>query len=312
MIFSPGECIPFGFKKPSGGNTPGVGRFTPAAVLRSAAGRVLGENMPSSIRSRDNDKVKWAARLVAQSRFRRESGLFVLEGLRLCLDAVRTGRQPEAVFYTPERRNALGELLCVRDCYEVTGEVFAKISDTKSPQGVLCVLRQTPPAPFSPAIGDSYALLDRVQDPSNLGAIARTAEALGVRGLLVSGDGCDAYSPKAQRAGMGSLLRLPVWVFPSLIEPIGAMRSAGVPVFAAVPDAAARQVSDCDFSAGAGVVIGNEANGLRDEIIACCDARVTIPMAGRAESLNAAAAAAILLWEITRQQTHTADREVIG
>lgn len=256
--------------------------------------------MPLSIRSRDNEKVKWAARLVAQSRFRKESGLFVLEGLRLCLDAVRTGRKPVAVFYTPERREGLEELLDAGDCYEVTGPIFAKISDTESPQGVLCIMQQLPPPVFAPVAGQTYALLDRVQNPANLGAIARTAEALGVSGLVVSGDGCDVHSPKAQRAAMGSLLRLPVWVFPSLEEPIASLRSAGLPVYAAVPDESARQVFDLDFTCGAGVAIGNEANGLRPEIMACCNAMVTIPMAGRAESLNAAAAAAILLWEMTR------------
>ena len=256
--------------------------------------------MPLSIRSRDNDKVKWAARLVAQSRFRKETGLFVLEGLRLCLDAVRTGCRPVAVFYTAERRAGLDELLRQGDCFEVTGPVFSKISDTQSPQGVLCVLRQQEASAFAPAPDGHYVLLDRVQNPQNLGAVARTAEALGVQGLLVSGDGCDVYSPKAQRAAMGSLLRLPVWVYPSLEEPIGTMRSAGLPVYAAVPDSQARRVFDCDFTSGAGVVIGNEANGLRPEILECCDERVTIPMPGRAESLNAHAAAAILLWEMAR------------
>lgn len=236
----------------------------------------------------------------------------MLEGVRLCLDAVRSGYQPEAVFYTPDRQGELQGLSLACECYEVTREVFSKISDTKSPQGVLCILRQPSPAPFSPACGNTYALLDRVQDPANLGAIARTAEALGISGLVVTGDGCDVSSPKAQRAGMGALLRLPVWVFPSLDEPIGAMRRAGLPVYAAVPDRAARRVSECDFSRGAGMAIGNEANGLRDEIISCCDARVTIPMAGRAESLNAAAAAAILLWEMTREPTLSVRREVMG
>ena len=256
--------------------------------------------MPLSIRSRDNDKVKWAARLVAQSRFRKETGLFVLEGLRLCLDAVRTGCQPVAVFYTAERREGLDELLCQRDCFEVTAAVFSKISDTQSPQGVLCVLRQQEAPAFVPAPDGHYVLLDRVQNPQNLGAVARTAEALGVQGLLVSGDGCDVYSPKAQRAAMGSLLRLPVWVYPSLEEPIRAMHSSGLPVYAAVPDSRARRVYDCDFTGGVGMVIGNEANGLRPEILECCDERVTIPMPGRAESLNAHAAAAILLWEMAR------------
>ena len=258
--------------------------------------------MVQPIQSRDNDKVKWAAKLVAKSRFRKETGLFVLEGLRLCLDTVRSGIQPVCVFFTPECRNEISALLGDWDCYEVPGAIFEKISDTQSPQGVLCVLQKGASPAFSPKAGQIYVLLDRVQDPANLGAIARTAEALGLDGLVVSGDGCDIHSPKAQRAAMGSLLRLPVWVFPSLEEPIASLQKAGLPVYASVPDGSALSVSGAALSGGCGMVIGNEANGLRAETIAWCDERVTIPMAGRAESLNAAAAAAILMWEAVRSR----------
>lgn len=259
--------------------------------------------MPFVIQSKDNDKIKWAAKLVSQSRFRKESGLFVLEGLRLCLDAVATGRVPEAVFYTAgaaSREPALEQLFCLRECYEVSESAFAKMSDTKSPQGVLCILKREEQAPFCPRPGDRYMLLEQVQNPANLGAVARTAEALGITGLVVTGDGCDVTSPKAQRAAMGSLLRLPTFVVSSLDQPIAAMRCASLPVYAAVPGGGAADMTECDFSHGAGVIVGNEANGLREQTIAACDGRITVPMRGRAESLNAAAAAAILMWEMVR------------
>jgi len=147
--------------------------------------------------------------------------------------------------------------------------------------------------------GGKYIALENLQDPGNLGAAARTAEALGLDGLLC-GSGCDPYHPKALRASMGALLRLPVLRTDDLP---GALRAAALqcalPCFAAVPDRDALCVHACDFSHGGIVVIGSEGHGLTKEAIDACEHKITIPMSGRAESLNAAAAATILMWEMT-------------
>ncbi|MDR2752881.1 MAG: RNA methyltransferase, partial [Oscillospiraceae bacterium] len=180
-----------------------------------------------------------------------------------------------------------------------------KLASTQNPQGVFGTFKSLNAQPHAQPMPEHsqaakphhrWAALENVQDPGNLGAIARTAEALGIDGLVVFG-GCDTYHPKALRASMGALLRLPV----AQTDDLPAwLRRTPLPCYAAVPDASAQPAVRVDFSQGGVVVIGNEGIGLSDEAIAACDSRVTIPMPGRAESLNAAAAATILLWEMVR------------
>ena len=229
-----------------------------------------------TITSVKNERVKAAAKLTSSTKARREQGLFVLEGLRLCMDVVRSGLRCAELFVSEE--------FCKK--HEAEYESETDLSATK------------------------LLLLENVQDPANLGAIARTAEALGISGLLVSG-GCDVYAPKALRASMGALLRLPVEVVdagvvlsgegktpvPPLLKKAEAL---GFKTYASTPAADAVPVTEADFSGPVLCVVGNEANGVTPETMAACAERVTIPMAGRAESLNAAAAGAILMWEMVR------------
>lgn len=266
-----------------------------------------------TITSVKNERVKAAAKLLSSAKARREQGLFVLEGLRLCMDVVRSGLRCAELFVSEEFCTKHGEeyealAACSDEVFFVNDAVLEKLSDTRTPQGVCCVVRMA--APASLLSGEVPAakllLLENVQDPANLGAIARTAEALGISGLLVSG-GCDVYAPKALRASMGALLRLPVEVVDasgegsdpvlSLLEKAEAL---GYKTYASTPAADAVPVTEADFSGPVLCVVGNEANGVTPETMAACAERVTIPMAGRAESLNAAAAGAILMWEMVR------------
>lgn len=259
-----------------------------------------------TIKSVKNERVKAAAKLVASSKARRETGLFVLEGLRLCMDVVRSGLRCAELFVSEEfcakHEAEFKALSAVSDeVFLVNDAVLEKLSDTRTPQGVCCVAKM--PAGGASLLGAGTAdakllLLENVQDPANLGAIARTAEALGISGLLVSG-GCDVYAPKALRASMGALLRLPVEEADAL-EVIETAKSSGFKTYASTPAADAVPVTEADFSGPVLCVVGNEANGVTPETMAACAERVTIPMAGRAESLNAAAAGAILMWEMVR------------
>ena len=270
-----------------------------------------------TITSVKNERVKAAAKLTSSAKARREQGLFVLEGLRLCMDVVRSGLRCAELFVSGEfceKHVAEYEALAAvsDEVFLVNDAVLEKLSDTRTPQGVCCVVRMA--APVSLLSGEAsdtkLLLLENVQDPANLGAMARTAEALGISGLLVSG-GCDVYAPKALRASMGALLRLPVEVVdagavlsgegetpvPSLLKKA---ETLGFKTYASTPAADAVPVTEADFSGPVLCVVGNEANGVTPETMAACAERVTIPMAGRAESLNAAAAGAILMWEIVR------------
>lgn len=259
-----------------------------------------------TITSVKNERVKAAAKLVSSAKARREQGLFVLEGLRLCMDVVRSDLRCAELFVSEEfceKHAAEFEALAAvsDEVFLVNDAVLEKLSDTRTPQGVCGVVHM--PADGASLLGAGLAdakllLLENVQDPANLGAIARTAEALGLSGLLVSG-GCDVWSPKALRASMGALLRLGVEEVHA-VEAVKAAAAAGFATYASTPDADAVPVTDADFSGSTLVVVGNEANGVTPETQAACSARVTIPMAGRAESLNAAAAGAILMWEMVQ------------
>lgn len=258
-----------------------------------------------SITSRNNDKIKHAVKLCTDSSERRKTGTFFLEGLRLCCDAAINGHVAETVFVTEKSLNEHGDELAVllnscRESFVITQEISLKLSDTKNPQGVFCICKTLDKNYNIDKINYNgmYIALENVQTPGNLGAAARTAEALGLNGIIVSG-GCDIYNPKALRAAMGSLLRLDVVSVDNLAEFLIDCTGKGMKTYAAVPDSDALPVTQMDRTSGIVCAIGNEGNGLSDDVISACT-RVTIPMKGRAESLNAASAASVVMWEMVR------------
>ncbi len=224
--------------------------------------------MAERITSRKNETVRFAAKLGQSASLRRESGLFLAEGARLCADAALSGVRIREVYFTDRAA-------CM--CEKRTREGM------KSLPRAHCLALET------------------VQDPGNLGAALRTAEALGIGSVLLAGECCDVYAPKVLRASMGAVFRLPVFFCESLPETLPELSAQGFSSCAAVPDADAVPVTRADFSRPCVMAVGNEGNGLSPETIAACDTRVTIPMLGRAESLNAASSAAILMWEMMRE-----------
>lgn len=253
------------------------------------------------ITSKDNATVKQVKKLLSAAKYRKREGAFVMEGLRLCRDAAQNGVTIAATLVTEKFMEDFPRDFEViktasRGWYAVSESIMNILSDTPSPQGVLCVC-EIPPFDSLPTKAGKYVLLEQVADPSNLGAIARTAEAMGIDGLCISG-GCDPYHPKALRASMGALLRLPVYSG-EMEELLSCMSALQVPTYAAVVKNADFPVGKVDFSGPCGVVIGNEAGGITEKTAKACTCAITIPMAGRAESLNAAAAACVLIWEMT-------------
>ncbi len=256
----------------------------------------------TDIVSVSNPRIKAAVKLRDSAKERREKGMFFLEGLRLCRDAARTNMVADTVFYTlkfeEEHSEALGEITkSVQNVFSVSEDVMQKLSDTVNPQGVvsICAIPK-----FNDTLTDGlYIGLEKTADPTNLGAIARSAEAFGVKGIYISADSCDPYSPKSLRAGMGALLRLPIIRCNNFFEDIRKLSKNGATLYASVVDAHANNVRSVTPSGKSVLLIGNEANGLSPEITEISN-RITIKMSGRAESLNAAAAAAILIFELTR------------
>lgn len=255
------------------------------------------------INAKNNPKIKEVKSLLSSSKDRKNSGLFVVEGVRLCRDALLSGCEIENVFCTENCAERFGdEIASLKDnCkafFTVSNDVLKTISDTVTPQGVVCTVKIKQNS-FKYANGKKYIALDTIQNPDNLGAISRTAEALGLDGMVICG-GCDIYNPKALRASMGALFRLPIHICQSLEEEIENCEKLGINTFATVPDRDAKNVVTVDFSKGGMCIIGNEGNGVSKEIIEKCTERITIKMDGRAESLNAASAAAIIMWEMAR------------
>ena len=260
--------------------------------------------MYTVINSPTNEKIKYAVKLSVSSKFRKEHGEFILEGLRLCSDAEKTFEKLQWVFFTESAYKKSAEIIDrlidkSNAAFEISQAVCQKLSSTENSQGIFCVCKFLPElTEASIRLNGKYIALENVQDPANLGAICRTAEALGISGAVVE-NGCDIYNPKAQRAAMGSLLRLPIIKTDGLCELLEAAKQNGMKIYATTPSSTAEKITSVDMSNGVVAVIGNEANGVSEQIKEICR-QITIPMLGRAESLNASMAAAVTMWEMMR------------
>lgn len=256
--------------------------------------------------SKNNEKIRFAVAVRDSSKTRRESGMFFLEGARLCSDAAESGVEICRAFLSRAAREKYADRCrsiaeAAGEIYEISDEVASKLSDTQNSQGVFCLCKAPKRSKFDGLKADGkYLMLENVQDPSNLGAISRTAEALGIDGLIVCG-GCDIYNPKALRASMGSALRLNIISAESAGDVIVEANKKGMLTLASTPDRNSERITDIKTDGGIVCVVGNEGNGVTEETMNACRMRVTIPMNGRAESLNAATAAAILIWEMVRE-----------
>ena len=257
--------------------------------------------------AKSNEKIKAAAGVRDSAKVRREQHLFFLEGARLCGDAAENSVRIVRSFFTSqalEKYSAQTEkiIACSDENYIITDELAQKLSDTQNTQGIFCVCRENEKEINADKIrpDGKYILLENVQDPSNLGAVSRVAEALGIDGMFVCG-GCDIYNPKALRASMGSALRLNIVSCPSAAELVEKLNGIGIMTLASTPRKDSITITDVSMDGGVCCVVGNEGNGITEETMAACSHRVTIPMGGRAESLNASTAAAILIWEMKRR-----------
>ncbi|MDR0964378.1 MAG: RNA methyltransferase [Clostridium sp.] len=258
------------------------------------------------IESVANAKIKQLISWRDQSKQRRQDKVFLAEGIKLFLEAPIELIQ--SVYLTKQALDMLqqdNKLQC--SGYELVSEaVYAKITDEKNPQGILTVLAQ----PDRQSLLDShdewpaqpfFLLLENLQDPGNLGTILRTAEAAGVHEIILSKDSADLYNPKVVRATMGSIFRLPCFYVDSIPEAIRVLARRRVTV-AAAELAGSIAYDQGDYWGACAFVIGNEAKGLSPETLEAASLRIRIPMCGAVESLNAAMAAGILMYEACRQR----------
>ena len=303
--------------------------------------------MPDIITSASNPRIRRLVELQKKAKLRRETGLFVIEGVRLCADT--PAKYIKEVYVTENRMHSASEkenrILKEHPVTIVSEEVMAKAAQTTTPQGILCVAKMpvysrekmltwaaADPAHGSaadpaavpahdsavdpaavpaldsgtdPAAGHGnpplLLVLEDIQDPGNLGTIFRTAEAAGATGIVMSRGTVDIFHPKVVRATMSAVFRMPFYISNDLCAEISAFRERGIRSYAAHLGGK-RAYDELPLSKGCAFLIGNEGNGLSEELTAQADEKIIIPMAGGAESLNAAMAAGILLFEAARQR----------
>ena len=262
------------------------------------------------ITSRKNEIIKQASKLCSSADYRREQALYITEGARLCCDAALSSVKIKILFYTSKAMEKYGKYIDVikekaEQIYEIESHIAPMLSETKSPQGIFCMCKMENYEHNLPDIqrNSHYIALENIQDPANLGGILRTAEALGVGGVILTNHCCDIYSPKVLRASMGAIFRLPFYIQTDTVQTIEKLNKLGFTTLAAVPDSEADKITEVNFNRPTVIIVGNEGNGLNIETIKVCSKSVTIPMLGRAESLNASASAAILMWEMMRKKS---------
>lgn len=256
------------------------------------------------ITSTSNPQMKAIVQLNKKAKARRELRAFVVEGTKMFRET--PPELLERVYVSEQFSENAKNLACLERSginYElVSDSVFTHISDTNTPQGILAVVRQ-PVYEFSDLLQAERTrllVLENIQDPGNLGTMFRTGEGAGLTGIIISRETVDLFSPKTVRATMGSIYRMPFYMAEDLHGAIAALRGAGVRVYAAHLRGE-RYYDEEDFTGATAFLIGNEGNGLKKETADLADTYLQIPMEGQLESLNAAMAAGILMYEAHRQ-----------
>lgn len=258
------------------------------------------------ISSEANAQIKEMIKLQKSARQRRKKNLFIVEGMKLTKEAAFHGKLEkiyvsESVF---EKAEEEWKQFFMQYDYEVVSDsVFQSMSETVTPQGVLGLV-QMPSYELGDILGDnrrSVLLLDDLRDPGNLGTIMRTAEGADMSGVVLSKESVDLFNPKVVRSTMGAIFRVPFYYAEDLTEVMEKLKEKQIPVYGTMMQGS-MVYDEVDYRKGAGVVIGNEANGISEKVVKHLSGRVRIPMAGSLESLNAAVSAAILMYEIARQK----------
>ncbi len=258
----------------------------------------------SIVSSRQNPRVKQLRGAFA-GHPRLSNGLVALEGEHLVEAALRSGMLLKTVFLS-ERRPAPSFLPHSLEVLRLDDELFASLGETRSPQGIAALM--IPPVRTLDEVLWGIPLIlvaCGLQDPGNLGTLVRSAEAFGASGVLTTPGTVSAWNGKALRASVGSIFRTPV--VPCTIDDLSALRTRGIRFLAAVGEGIGSdgisEIDSIDLTGSTALLIGNEGAGLSADLLALADARVTIPCVGTVESLNAAIAGSILLYEAQRQRT---------
>lgn len=265
------------------------------------------------ITSKSNPTVM-RVRSLTEKKYRDEYGLFRTDGVKLAAELFSHGIVPELVLFKESSKekvlSRIGENFPDCDAVVLSDAVFDRVSEEKSPEGIICEVKHLDNHGKIATINkdtlffhvnERIILLESVRDPGNLGTVIRSAAALGANSIIISSDCADIYNPKTVRASMGAIFGINVLTTEDLARTVTELRKAGRKVFAAALDRKAMALDRVRLEEGDCFVVGNEGHGLSQAVLDVCDAKVFIPISVGAESLNAAIAASILLWEQKRQ-----------
>lgn len=258
------------------------------------------------INSISNKQIKNLIQLQSKPRIRKEQGLFVTEGIKMFREVPGAGLVKTYVsesFYNKEENRELLQEVPEEKLEIVADRVFQTAADTRTPQGILCLVKQKE-YKFDDLLKEKnplLLLLEDIQDPGNLGTIFRTAEGAGVTGIIMSSRTVDIYNPKTIRSTMGSLYRMPFLQVKEFEPVLDELKKRGIHTCAAHLKGSVDYTA-VDYTGGSAFMIGNEGSGLSEKLASRADVYIKIPMCGQLESLNAAIAAAILMFEARRQR----------
>ena len=253
--------------------------------------------------SRDNRLVKNALKL-KQRKYREQQGRFLVEGIRFIEEGLKEG-VVDYILYSRKlyRVNGSESILSSEvDKFEIDEPLIKELSETENPQGAVAVVRKQSYA-LEDIEGDFIVIADGVQDPGNLGTIIRTSDAAGASAVILIKGTVDVYNSKTLRSTMGSVFHIPILFFDDFESLCSILKNRGFNIYASSLDAEG-YIYTSDFKGKTAIIIGNEANGIPEEHINLATHKIKIPMQGRAESLNAASAAAIIIYEVVRQRLY--------
>lgn len=258
------------------------------------------------ISSTSNSQIKNILQLQKKSKVREEQQAFVIEGIKMFEESRDGGQLIKAYvsesFYQ-DIINRKPEYFLETPYEIVTDSVFKEMADTLTPQGIMAIVKK-PEYSLKDIISHPKAnlvLLEDIRDPGNLGTIVRTAEGAGVTGIVLSKTSVDMYNPKVIRSTMGAIYRMPFVYAEDFLSTLKEIKNNQVSIYGAYLTAAV-SYDEIDYSGNCAILVGNEANGLSKEAASLTDKNIIIPMEGKVESLNAAVAAAILMYEVNRQR----------
>ena len=254
-----------------------------------------------NITSSKNEKFKHFKAL-KQKKARAEFNLYTVEGIKSVMEALEYCENIDCLVVAQEfYENSDFPYPDDIDLYVISTEIFPTLSTTENSQGIIVVIRICENTDFSLDTSKPYIYCDHLQDPGNLGTIIRTADAAGFGGVLLSDECVDLYNPKTVRSSMGSFFHINKLENITVNE-IKDFKERGFLIVCGVLSDNTINYTDADFTKPVIIVIGNEANGITDEILSLSDITIKIPISGNAESLNAAVAAAIIMYEVNRQR----------